>query len=449
MLNEPEGKTNRGAMGNPRLESVLLTAVLLLSLATGMLYAFLLPPWELIDEEQHFHYVQYLAEGRGLPVLGQTFLSPEVIDSIFTTNRWAAYGITRPSSRDPQAMGLEGLSYEAYQPPLAYLVSLPVYKLLASGDILNRLLGLRVLTVLIGTATVFLAYQMARTLAPGYGSIAFGSASLLTLIPERVISVSRFNNDALVEALSVATLLLLISGIQKGFGWRLTLGVGVILGGAILAKANGLLLLPVAAIALGLTYMRGMMPWQEALRRAICVFSIAAATAGWVFFRNMNLYGDPTGVGTFLNLISFRLDTSPFIFTWELFRGFWAMWWEGRLAMAFMAIMAVIVLVAVFGLLRLLFRNSMNRPGMALLIVFALLNIVAVWWSARIGLVPVVQGRLLLPAVSSLSILLVWGLVAALPRQLRILGVMGTLGVVLMMHGVYFYFRVLVGFHGV
>lgn len=448
LVNKPEGRPKEGTGGSLRLEAVLLAAVLALSLATGLLYARLLPPWDLIDEEQHFHYVQHLAQGQGWPVLGETFLSPEVIDSIFATNRWAVFGIGAPTSRDPRAMGLEGYSYEAYQPPLLYLLSVPVYNLLRSGDILTRLFGLRVLVVFIGTATVVLAYLLAHILVPKGGSIALGSAALLALIPERVISVSRFNNDALVEALSVTTLLLLLLGLERGFGWRLTLAVGVALGGALLAKMNALVLLPTAAVALGLAYLRGGWPWRRALGRGLAIYLVAAAIAGWFFLRNLQLYGDPTGAGAFLRLASFQPDVSPLAFAGSLFRGFWAMWWEGRLAMAFMIVMAAMALIALFGLLRVAPREDRKRAGLSLLVIFVLLNVLAVWQSARMGLVPVVQGRLLLPAASSLSILLAWGLVAALPRRLQTYGVGATLAIVLAMHGVYFYFRVLVGFYG-
>jgi 4-amino-4-deoxy-L-arabinose transferase-like glycosyltransferase len=449
LLNKPEGRSEEGAGGSPRLEALLLAAILALSLATGLLYARLLPPWHLIDEEQHFHYIQHLALGQGLPVLGQTFLSPEVIDSIFATNRWAAYGLgAPPPSRDPQDMGLEGYSYEAYQPPLFYLLSLPVYNLLGSGDILTRLFGLRVLVVVIGTATVLMAYLTARILVPGARSVALGSAALLTLIPERAISVSRVNNDALVEALSVAVLLLLLLAMERGFGWRLTLTIGVVLGGALLAKINALILLPTAALALGLAHLSRGLQWRRALGRGLAIYVVAAVMASWFFFRNVQLYGDPTGVEAFLRLASFQPDVSPLAFIWSLFRGFWAMWWEGRLATAFMMVMAAIALIALFGLLRVALREGSKRTGLALLLVFGLLSVLAVWQSARMGLVPIVQGRLLLPAYTSLSILLVWGLVAALPRRLQAYGVAGTLVVVLALHSVYFYFRVLVGFYG-
>lgn len=47
LLNKPKGRAQEGAEHSPRWEAVLLTVILALSLATGLLYARLLPPWEL------------------------------------------------------------------------------------------------------------------------------------------------------------------------------------------------------------------------------------------------------------------------------------------------------------------------------------------------------------------------------------------------------------------
>ena len=39
-----------------------LAYLLLLAFLHGALYALFLPPWGLIDEAQHLHYIQYIAE---------------------------------------------------------------------------------------------------------------------------------------------------------------------------------------------------------------------------------------------------------------------------------------------------------------------------------------------------------------------------------------------------
>jgi hypothetical protein len=72
-------------------QQMALAAILVLAIVRGGMYASFLPPWGLIDEEQHVHYIQYLAQERALPVVGQTYLSPEIVDSLFATQRWTMF----------------------------------------------------------------------------------------------------------------------------------------------------------------------------------------------------------------------------------------------------------------------------------------------------------------------------------------------------------------------
>ena len=113
----------------------LLAILLGLAWLHGSLYAGLMPPWGLIDEAQHLHYIQHLAEGRGQPVVGETYLSPEILASQFATKRWEVFHWTTPTTADPVELGLEAHSYEAYQPPLFYWLMTPLYWALP-GDIL-------------------------------------------------------------------------------------------------------------------------------------------------------------------------------------------------------------------------------------------------------------------------------------------------------------------------
>ena len=68
-----------------------LALLLLLAFLHGALYALFLPPWGLIDEAQHLHYIQYIAEQQSLPVAGELYLSDEIVASLFATQRWQTF----------------------------------------------------------------------------------------------------------------------------------------------------------------------------------------------------------------------------------------------------------------------------------------------------------------------------------------------------------------------
>lgn len=72
-----------------------LALLLLLAFLHGSLYALFLPPWGLIDEAQHLHYIQYIAEKQAMPVAGELYLSDEIVNSLF------ARAVGRPSTGLP------------------------------------------------------------------------------------------------------------------------------------------------------------------------------------------------------------------------------------------------------------------------------------------------------------------------------------------------------------
>ena len=43
----------------------------ILAFLHGLVYLALIPPWQAPDEPQHFWFIKYLADGKGLPVQGQ------------------------------------------------------------------------------------------------------------------------------------------------------------------------------------------------------------------------------------------------------------------------------------------------------------------------------------------------------------------------------------------
>src|SRR5436305_1373817 len=99
-------------------EAWVLALLTMLLWLHGLMYALWLPPWDLVDEEQHFDYITLVATQGRAPVVGQDYLSPGVVAAIIQTDRWSTYHWSRPASAQPQEWGLEGYSYEGNQPPL-------------------------------------------------------------------------------------------------------------------------------------------------------------------------------------------------------------------------------------------------------------------------------------------------------------------------------------------
>lgn len=391
-----------------------LWLVLGLALVRGGLYASLLPPWGLIDEEQHLHYVQYLVEERAIPIVGQVYLSPQIVESIVATRRWEiVLGQPVQLPPDPAQWGLEGHSYQAYHPPLYYLMLAPAYALLPD-DILIKLAGLRWATVMLSVGAVWLTYRAAREAFPEEPWLALGAALLLVCLPERTAAVSRVNNDALLEAAGAAWLWAVAWVLRRGLTTRASQGLGVLLGLGILTKLS---FVAVAIVLPGLWWRHrregrlvGHIAWTAGLAAALVLPWLA---------RNAGLYGDPTGYAAFRQLYALpQPGLSPMAIAHGLvtmWRTAWLVWWRGAqvgsrpLLEALYALWAVIFAAGQWGLARRWRRERASRgPLAAALAIIGAVAVLALisYFSAQ---VPGLQGRFLLAAMAAIALLLCAG----------------------------------------
>lgn len=157
-----------------------LTNCLLLAFAgvQAILYSSLMPLWEGFDEPWHYGYVQTLASGHLLPVLGQTRLSAEVQQSVrlvpvshVVQRNWPElqtfdqYFRLTPEARADQRRKLEqiprdttenaGANYEIQQAPLAYAILAPIGFVLQKASMPVRILWLRIVNALLCAVATF------------------------------------------------------------------------------------------------------------------------------------------------------------------------------------------------------------------------------------------------------------------------------------------------------
>ena len=406
----------------------LLAILLGLAWLHGSLYAGLMPPGGLIDEAQHLHYIQHLAEGRGQPVVGETYLSPEILASQFATKRWEVFHWTTPTTADPVELGLEAHSYEAYQPPLFYWLMTPLYWALP-GDILDKLFGLRWVMVTLSLLPVWAVFHMARRLRPNDLRFA-GLATLLYIsLPERTMAVSRVNNDVLLEVWAAAVLAVLTVGLLRGLTPQRSLTLGVLVGLAVWTKVPAALLLGPVALALWFQPRPAARRSIAAAGGVVTLFGVAAIV------RNVAFYGDATGFAGFRRVHDgdFGAGLLPDVaatLAASLHHTF-LVWWKGSnaevnpLVTGFYWLMTLVVSVAVMQTA----RRARGVTGRVMLVYGALivLNLAMVLVSYYAGMVPVVQGRFLLPAMAALALLMAWGLWEAPLGAWAVLAVAGVL----------------------
>jgi len=397
----------------------LYFALLLLALLRGAAYANFMPPWGIIDEEQHVHYVQVLSEEGRRPNPNKDYLSSEIIASLYETKRWDTFGFVSPPSHDPRSMGLEGYSYEGYQPPLYYLVLVPIYNLI-DGAILQALFAMRWTTVVLSTLTVLFTYLLTQTLTRSK-PLALFAALILVLIPERTAAVSRVNNDALLEVFAAVYLWLSIRSVKEGLNDKRAFLLGLFLGLGTLSKMSG------ALLVITLPFIFLVNRRQYSLSRGIALSGgTAAALILPLAASNLHLFGDPTGFSAVAPMLTFTppaLSVINFLQSLlSIFTNFWVILWQSASAAVnpifslLHILMFALTCLSLYGLVhhaRGRKESKLNRREataywmlITLVALYGFFTLISYWR----GQVPVIQGRFLLPAIPALVTLLIIGL---------------------------------------
>jgi Dolichyl-phosphate-mannose-protein mannosyltransferase len=414
--------------------------VLLLGLFLGLtvLYNVSIPPYESPDELQHTAFVVWLADRHGLPVVDQAAPGP-----------WEQEG-TQP----PLYYGLVATLVGALpHMPAGSLARLNPNATIGNPlrpDNKNRVLHdleeerwpyngrvwfvhlARGISTLMAVGTLVAIYFLGRTVFPEREGIALGMVGLVAFLPQFLFLSVSINNDNLVILLASWVLVLLVRWFAGGHlpGLLPLAGVGALLGLAALSKFSGLLLWPLAAGAmLWLAWRHRRLRWL--IPAGLLVFGIALALCGWWFLRNLQLYGDLSGLSTHLGVIGMRrrFPSSPAAWVAE-FRGlrysFWGLfgWFNVLMPDPFYWIVDILTVLGVVGFgisLRVAHSRreqpSWRLPALAMLALW--IGLVALALLRWTRLTSASQGRLLFPALAAIALILVVGWAEVVPRRAR------------------------------
>jgi hypothetical protein len=145
------------------------------------------------------------------------------------------------------AIPLVGSSWQAHQPPLYYLLTLPIAAFQAlffspSHHISLLMLNVQHLSVFLSLLSLFLSLEIVLLLPFSLRIRSFLFA-FLALFPGHLFFASQVNNDVLLFTLSLYWLLLLLRALHHPLSVRWCVGIGTLLSCAFLTKSNALPLL--------------------------------------------------------------------------------------------------------------------------------------------------------------------------------------------------------------
>ncbi len=331
-----------------------LALILALFVLLGIVYAVTTPVFEASDELWHYPMVRHLADGNPLPV--QVF--------------------------DPALAG--PWNQEASQPPLYYYLAAALTFWIDTSDmetirwlnphvdngiitadgnnnlaihnpVWNPLAGtllavriVRLFSVLLGAATVYLTYRIGREAVPDRPEIGLGAAAVNAFMPMFLFISGAVNNDNLAIPLASLALLLMIWMIGDRYSvtgkryWVRWLLLGAVVGLALLTKEGTFALLPLVGGTAVLSQWQayraktaaGNLTWRQwlaVLGRGILIFSLtllpALLIAGWWYVRNLRLYGDWLGWNAFIAVLGQRAHPASLVQLWSERHGFMMAYW--------------------------------------------------------------------------------------------------------------------------
>lgn len=226
----------------------------LLSLLVGLLYVFAVRAGTPYDEPAHFNVVQLYRASLRMPV-----------------------------------MGAPGTQYEAYQPPLYYVVMSFVARAVGFADEATTFHVVRVASLLLYLPSIGLVYLLAQHLGGSRRLFPVACALFIALSPSLLAIVSSVQNDGLAITLSLLTTLLCVRWVAKAeLTYRTTVLLAACASLALLTKLNAAFL--VVCTPLFMWYVHRQRAWKYI---AVFVTTVALLT-GWWFLRNLHLYGDLT-----------------------------------------------------------------------------------------------------------------------------------------------------------
>ena len=415
-----------------------IALILAAFIALGLVYSLVTPIFEAPDEIYHYFVIKHLADGKGLPVQ-----SPE------NPGLWEQEGSQPPLYYLIGALATFWSDTSDAEDLLWYNPQRNVGRPLDPGN-KNVIVHtqrerfpfrgtalaihiIRALSVLLGAGTVFLTYKLALEVFPDHEHLAVGAAAINAFIPQFLFISGSVNNDTLVTFLASLALFLISRftfHVSRFTFHRWILDIrywvllGFVLGLACLSKLSGLgFLILTAIILIAEAYRRRS---ARPLVGGMIALAVAMTVAGWWYVRNWTLYGDPTGLNMMLAVVGRGSPPSNLSELWGEFRGlrmsFWAIfgWFSILVAPAAYAILDAVSLFALAGLGVWFVQQRKKRSGFALRPVSVLILWLAIVF---LGLVrwtwttPASQGRLLFPAISAISILLMLGLSQLVPGR--------------------------------
>jgi 4-amino-4-deoxy-L-arabinose transferase-like glycosyltransferase len=270
-----------------------------------------MPPFQVPDEPAHFAYVQQLAETGSLPTVSSTHYAPEegitLRDLDHNEVRYNALQGTISTPAQQQRLehdlaqsiprhGEGAAGVATTQPPLYYALQTIPYRLASSGNLLERLALMKLLSALMAGLTALFAFLFLREALPGAPWAWTVGALGVALFPLLSFMSGAVNPDSMLSAVSAALFYCLARAFRRGLSPRLAVAIGVVTAVGFLTKLNFLGLVPGLALALIVLTRRAARSEGRAAYRSLAT-AAAIGASPVCLYALVNLLSNHPGLG--------------------------------------------------------------------------------------------------------------------------------------------------------
>jgi 4-amino-4-deoxy-L-arabinose transferase-like glycosyltransferase len=396
--------------------------IMLIYLTLGLGCGLIVHPFENLDEIEHFEAVRYVADTGRLPMHGlpQTdtyhyrqeasqpplyyllsaglvrLLKLQTDDAVtfLHFNPRVACGPDAASLYDNRAVLYHNPNHEAF-PWQGTLLTVHV---------------LRAWSTVLQAVTVLSTWVLACLALPKRRQVGLLAMALVAFNPQFLLVASGVNNDNLIIPLTAVGLCFLLRTWQDGLSLQRAIGLGVLSGLAGLSKLSGWVLLGFAGLVMLAVMIRSKRIERRFVLNALLIPCVALLLAGWWFWRNWQLYGDPTALKPMLALVGARTSPIyPLLETGLVFKSFWGQIPCAFYPPAFYTFYGVLTVLAIGGL-ALGWRRLTAAERRAATILAGWSALVLVSWTRWDSMTPAPGGRLLFPALPAIALLMALGI---------------------------------------
>ncbi len=265
-----------------RLDPRILGVALALGLINGLIYVFLVPPWQHYDEPNHFEYAWLVANDPGVPHFEDQdpALSHSVVELMIQNGFYGAKPPPSDLSAGGKPVSIGGFS-QLDEPPFYYLAASLPLRFLSSRSVTDQLYASRIVSLVFFLISITAAWGFAGELTRSQ-SLRWLVPLTLSLLPGFVDIMTSVNNDVAAVALFSLFIWVSVRFIKRGGGVLEFFLLLVFVALCLVTKSTVYVALPLAGIVLifallGERYRRQVL-WGLAI--AGLLLGISAVTWG-------------------------------------------------------------------------------------------------------------------------------------------------------------------------